>query len=341
MYGNNITATADMLQKVPISYLAQAIKTPKPHVEAQIRQLRIARQLDPKTYSQLKRRLPYIVCGIFNPPYRRKDNLAYTEYFIIDIDHIAQKELDIVALRHQLQADDRVLLSFVSPSADRLKIMFRLDDRCFDANLFSIFYRQFATRFSKQYSLDQVIDTATSDVSRACFISADPDLYYNPSATAITLSHYVDTADTVTLFDTVRSQKAEQKAAASAARHAEVQEAQNIDADVLAQIKARLNPNKRYSAPQRDVYIPAMLRDIEAPLSDYLTECQFSVKQIIHIQYGLKIQLCAGAQQAEVNLFHGRRGFSIVVSPRRGTSAELNDLARQLIDQFLFDYQNQ
>lgn len=44
-----------------------------------------------------------------------------------------------------------------------------------------------------------------------------------------------------------------------------------------------------------------------------------------------------GMKQAEVNLFYGKRGFSVVQSPRTGTNADLNQLMANLITGFIND----
>lgn len=129
--GRNIQSAGDPLTKVKVEYLYYSLRNPKPQIVGHIRQLRIVQSLDRKQYSLLKRQLPYIVCSIFNPPIRRTENFAYTEHFIIDIDHIGEKGLDISSLRQKLQMDPRVELSFLSPSQDGLKLMFRLSERCY------------------------------------------------------------------------------------------------------------------------------------------------------------------------------------------------------------------
>ena len=40
-------------------------------------------------------------------------------------------------------------------------------------------------------------------------------------------------------------------------------------------------------------------------------------------------------KQAEINLFFGKKGFSVVQSPRTGTNAELNQLMADLIIGFI------
>ena len=69
--GKNITSSADMLQKVPVKYVYDCLRNPRPEIESAIRQLRIIREIDAKQYTALKRQLPYMVCGMFNPPYRK------------------------------------------------------------------------------------------------------------------------------------------------------------------------------------------------------------------------------------------------------------------------------
>ena len=77
--GKNIASSADALAKMPVDYLYHSLRNPKPEISARVRQLRIVRHLDEKQYGLLKRTLPYVVCGMFNPPYRSINNFAYTE----------------------------------------------------------------------------------------------------------------------------------------------------------------------------------------------------------------------------------------------------------------------
>ena len=65
------------------------------------------------------------------------------------------------------------------------------------------------------------------------------------------------------------------------------------------------------------------------------TDTGVEIYEIVSIQYGKKLQFRMGQKLAEVNLFYGKRGFSVVQSPRCGTSADLNELMSQLIDSFL------
>ena len=66
-----------------------------------------------------------------------------------------------------------------------------------------------------------------------------------------------------------------------------------------------------------------------------LKETGLIVTEIISIQYGKKIRIKMGLKEAEINLFYGRRGFTVVKSPRCGTNEELNDVSAQLIQAFI------
>lgn len=330
--GKKITSNADSLMKIQLSYLYHCIKNPKSELEAKIRQLRIVRAIDPKKYSMLKKELPYVVCGMFNPPFRRTENFAYTEYFIVDIDHITQKGLSVGMLRSQLEQDARVVLSFLSPGEDGIKLVFKLAERCYDAGLYALFYKAFVYQLSQSYHLDQVLDQRTSDVCRACFISIDPDIYYNPEATPVNILDYIDTSNPAALFDlkkTIDRDMAEKK---------DVEEnkiADDIDKEAIDKIKEILKISK-VNVSKPPVYVPEQLDEIIDDLKKYIEETGLVVSEIININYGKKIRLKMGIKQAEINVFYGKRGFSVVESPRSGTNSELNKLTGDLIKNFFY-----
>lgn len=330
--GSNIISSADALNKVKVDYLYHSLRNPKPEIVSRMNKLRIIRNLDTKQYSMQKRQLPYVVCGMFNPPYRRTENFAYTEYFILDIDHIYDKGLDIAAIKERLKADPRVMLCFLSPSEDGLKVLFHLKERCYDAGLYSLFYKAFLKDFSMHYGLEQAIDERTCDVCRACFISIDADAYYNPDAETVDMNFYLPKDDVSMLFDLKASLAKEAKEQASSAEKEE--RSMDPDADVMQRVKALLNPKaaaKQKPAP----YVPQRLDDIMDELKHYVEETGVQLYEVQDIQYGKKLRFRMGQKLAEVNLFYGKRGFSVVQTPRGGTSAELNELMVQLVNGFI------
>jgi hypothetical protein len=329
--GANIATKDDPLTKIKVEYFYHKLLQPNPEIEAKIRQLRIVREINPPQYSILKRQLPYVVCGIFNPLIRKTENFAYTEYFILDIDHIEEKGLELKTLKEKFKQDSRIILCFVSPGQDGLKLLFKLRERCYDAGVYSVFYKSFAFQFAREYSLEQVIDARTSDVSRACFVSMDPDAFYNPLADEIDMASYINLQDSSELL------RQKKKLEMQFPTHSEVEEHRNIgpDSEAIIKIKNLLNPRYKNGIPTREVFVPEELDKILEGLTMYLTEAGIEIKQISNIQFGKKFQLMADLKEAEINLFYGKRGFSVIVSPRRGTNDELNKLMSQLIDQYV------
>ena len=55
------------------------------------------------------------------------------------------------------------------------------------------------------------------------------------------------------------------------------------------------------------------------------------VESVSNIQYGKNIRVRLGLRKAEVNLFFGKRGFTVVECPRTGTNTELNQLCGELV----------
>jgi tetratricopeptide (TPR) repeat protein len=333
LLGNNITQRDDRLSFISPDELYRRIRTPEETDRILVGRLRLVRSIDPKQYAVLKKQLPYIVCGVFNPPFRRTENFGLCEYFMVDIDHISEKSLSLEVVKERVTKDPRTLLCFVSPSEDGLKILFRLSDKCYDAGKYSLFYKCFVNAFSQQYGLEQALDARTSDVSRACFLSFDPEAYYNPNAETVNIADYVD-------FDNpFEAYGIEATTGSAAALSAEEQPRQKEpDDEALALIKQKLNQKRSAPRQKPQVYVPKQLNEILERLLAYIGEAGVVVEEVCNINYGKKFRLKAGMSLAEVNLFFGKKGFSVVKSPRQGTSESLNELMTAYIQGFIGDY---
>lgn len=334
LFGTNIQSAADELKKVQEEYLYNSLRNPKPTIAATIQQLRIVYSMDAKAYAQLKRRLPYFVCGQFNPPFRRKENFAYTESFILDFDHLSSKQLSMKTIRDNIVKDEQVMMCFTSPSEDGLKVMFRLKERCYDAGLYSIFYKAFAATFAMRHNLTQVTDSKTSDVARACFISIDPNAYFNPNSIPVDIKAYLDESNPDLLFK-IKHEQDEHDKVIKKSDDKQVPLPKDPDKDILTRIRQQLNPKAQLPIEQHPAYVPERLNEIIAELKLFIEETGLRVTEIINIQYAKKIRAQLGQKEAEVNLFYGKRGFSVVISPRFGTNEELNELLADLIKAFL------
>lgn len=330
--GTSVRNNTEPLMKVTPDYIFNALRNPKPNFESRIRQLRVVRQLNEAQYASLKQQLPYFVCATFNPPFRKSDNFAYTQYFVIDIDHIGAKGLIIGDLKAKIISDSRTLLCFVSPGEDGLKVMMRLKDKCYDAGVYSVFYKRFVSDFSTQYNLQQVVDAKTSDVARACFMSVDRNAYYNPSAEPVDMSRVINLMDSSELLR-------QKKAAEKDVKELTSQDAPRLrepDEDSMDKVRQLLKMRQKKQAPvAQDVYVPEILNQLEEKLRNYVNDVGFTISEIINIQYGKKIRAELGLKKAEVNLFYGKKGFSVVVSPRTGTDESLNSLLAETVQTFI------
>lgn len=334
--GSNVRNNSEPLKKVTPEYLYNALRFPRPEFLSRIRQLRIVRQINESQYVQLKQQLPYFVCASFNPPFRNTKNFAFTEYFIMDIDHICEKGLILDDLRRKIESDSRTMMCFLSPGEDGLKVIMKLKDRCYDAGVYSVFYKKFVYEFSLQYDLQQVLDIRTSDVTRACFMSVDSSAYYNPDAEPVDMSEIIDIEDSSVLLmqkkEVEESMSALTDIADSSSNAVEIREP---DDDAMERIRGLLNMKTKKVSVERPVFVPAILDTIQGELSNYVRDIGFMVSDIINIQYGKKIRAKLGLKNAEINLFYGKRGFSVVVSPKTGTDGTLNVLLADTVRAFI------
>lgn len=337
MYGTNLLSATDKLTAIELPAICRMLKTPSEDLQRQLARLRSVKAIDLRQYARLKRLLPYFVCGNFTPPFRRIENFSSISHFILDIDKCSSKGIDLGMLRMKTQNDSRVCLGFLSPGEDGLKLMFRLKEPMYDAGLFSLFYKEFCRRFSDLYGLEQVIDQRTSDVSRACFLSADPDVFYRENPETVDINQYIDPDDTQALFDLKKEhdKKDSQPAPAPVPATVEAPE-KEPDLQALEHIRGILR-QKPHKEKQRLTFVPEILNEILPHLQKAIEETGLQITFITDIQYGKKIQVKLGLLSGEVNLFYGKRGFSIVQSPKRGMSEELNETLAELIKSTLDD----
>lgn len=331
--GKNILKTDDPLVKIQIDHLYQSVRFPKPEIATAIRQLRLVRTLDAKRYSELKRNLPYVVCGIFNPPFRRTENFAWINYFILDFDHLSEKGMTVESLKSSLSTDPHVVMLFISPGDDGLKVMFQLSDKCYDHGKYSLFYKVFARKFSQQYQLDQVIDPRTSDVTRACFISIDPDAFFNGQAETVGMENYIDFENPDQVRD-LRLMLRDEDQLQVLAVPGEGKDKQAIDDDVLNKIKATLNP-KFKTKLEKHIFVPEEIDKVIDLIISRMNEVGITTSETINIHYGKKFRFQLGLKQAETNIFYGKKGYSVVQSPRNGTDNRLNELVAQIISEMI------
>lgn len=325
LFGRNLIQSEDPLLKLSVDQLYASIRAPRQQTINQIEQLRAVRPISNQQYNELKKRLPYFVCGIFNPAIRRKEYFGYTEYFVVDIDHISSKNINTELLKQSLKQDEQVRLFFESPGKDGLKIMFKLKERCYDQAIYSAFYKVFVKNMALKHNLEQVVDIKTSDVTRACFISYDPEAHYNKNSESINIHNFIDLSNPSEIFNI-------QKELRVTPVESKTKITGEASKEALLHIKSIVNPKLKEKEDRRNIYVPDELEEIIKRLRTRIEDNGIIIEDISNINYGKKIKMKVELLRSEINLFYGKRGFTVVQSPRCGTSAELNRLLARFIE---------
>ncbi len=332
-FGKNITTPGDPLQPIALDQLFRVLTQPKPEFSDRIQQLRNLKALDVNAYRQQKKTLPYLVCGKFHPPVRRRENFSSIEYLILDVDHLDAIDTTPAALRARLiDTEPALLMAFLSPGADGLKLLFRLSSPCTDAALYSTFYKIFAHDFASRYGLMQVVDHRTSDVTRACFLSYDPEAYYNPQAQPLRIEDFVNMQDVHATERILEEAEAELRKESVQTKPAP----SDPPADVLQRIRAKLNPNARRPR-QKEYYVPPAVDAVLPQLRQKLPMYEMELVETGPINYGRRVKVQAGGLWAEINIFYGKRGFSVVKTTKSGSDPELAEVAAVVIQNLLAD----
>lgn len=124
-----------------------------------------------------KKQLPFVTwSGTFAPQRLEQHQQTHSGYIVFDFDH----NPDPQALKLQLQTDPYVTICFISPSGEGVKAVVAIKDKTKHRETFA----DCAYYFNNVYRLtakEEKVDVSGSDPSRACFISHDPEIYYDPT----------------------------------------------------------------------------------------------------------------------------------------------------------------
>lgn len=291
-----------------------------------VARLRRVKALDKTVYAEMKKGLPWFCCGEFEEGIRRTDRFIRIETMVLDFDGM---DGDTAAedMVEKLSNDPRIHAAFVSPSGIGVKAVFRLDRPMENPKRYADFYRGFATAFSAEYGLENHCDLSTSDVSRVCFLSSDPKAVYRPDSMALR----VPTPE-AGFFGT--------EAADDNADTEETEPAKNghPDADALKAIKARLAQHPPREVPPTDYFVPDAVYDVLPLIATALEGYGMQIAEHDDIQYGVKIRVEPAERpvSAWLNLYYGKKGYSVVGVPKKGGHPELTDMAKKVIWQALY-----
>jgi len=244
----------------------------------------------------------------------------------VDIDHIEKGARSIESLKTILMTDKRVHMLFCSPSNDGLKVMFMLEEPFYDAAQYSIFYKVFTRNFAIQYNIEDIVDTRTSDVTRACFLSADPDAYFNETCERIVCQNILN-FDNVSEVESVQKQiKEEEKKQYKTSEGADTEVKVSLQDEQIKKIKEKLGMRVALQKPEKQYYVPEELERIIGLIKTEVEDLGITLKSVSNINYGKKFVFELGLKWAELNVFYGKRGYSVVITPKSGSSREVAEI---------------
>lgn len=337
--GKQITTPNDPLQPASVENVFRAIQNPNGEVAALLNRLQQIRAIDPNKYRKLKIRLPYIVCADFRPRVRKKENFLSTKRFILDIDELTAHDINQEGLREKLKKDPKVEMFFSSPSGDGIKVLFCLEDYISDSGYYSQFYKAFCMTWRAEHNLGASLDLKTNDVSRCCFVSFDTNAYYNDKAEPIIAEDFLSQesfADFDQLDKEIKSLQKEQKQTQREKGIPTTAPSNEITDDVLRQIKEKVGRRVRTTTPKKYIQ-PEELQSIVQELEDLVEEVGARIEKTEPISYGRRIRVVADKHWAELNVFYGKKGATVVKTTKTGSNAELAETIYVLIK----DYFNQ
>jgi hypothetical protein len=334
LIGKNITQINDLLTPVTVEKVYKALINERGEVAMHQKRLQILRSIDINQYRKLKTGLPYIVCAHSHPNIRQKENFSYTERFLVDIDHLAEYGLDIQEIKEKLKADRRVELLFISPSGNGLKVMFKLEKKITDAGYFSMFYKAFCMQFAEIYGLGAAVDLKTSDVSRCCFVSYDSQAFYNENVDQVIASDYLAPNN----FERLDDLLSELKVAENNIK--EENEAflkdwprnnqKELGDDVLNAIKIKVGQKINKTTPKYYEQ-PEFLQELMPRVQQLIEDAGALIQKNIPISYGRQITIIAERHWAELNIFYGKKGVSVVASTKTGSNKQLCEMMLELL----------
>jgi len=126
--------------------------------------------------SDLKKDLPAVIFSGRFSKRSKKDIVEHSGLICLDFDNVPDPQ----ATKDLISPDEYVVACFISPSGNGLKVLLKVPPPTEEiADWHEHIFRQAADYFA---AYDLPADKSGKDVSRLCFLSHDPNLYFNPDA---------------------------------------------------------------------------------------------------------------------------------------------------------------
>ena len=170
--------------------------------------------------------------------------------------------------------------------------------------------------------MHQSLDKVTSDVSRACFLSYDDNVYYNPSAIPINIEAIIDFENESEVFEARKQIQDYEKETVSQNKEAKENQTKELPVDLLTEIKKKLNPNIRLR-PEKQIFVPDEIDKIIPVIQERIESFNLALTKTEPINFGKKLIFEFSGKWAQLNVFYGKNGYKVVKTPKTGSDKEL------------------
>lgn len=312
---------------LPITFLElfEKIINTKNELPHETTRLRRVAEVDKKVYTAMKVKLPYFIAASFKENIRNSDNFTEIYALLIDFDDCLKTPVQTNDLKRKIADQPDVTLAFTSPNGRGIKVICRLEEPITDIHLFKDYYLDFARNFAERLNILGTLDTRTSDVTRICFLAHDAAAHFNKNAMKLNWRLWAQNQPNMPPQDLSTEQGTDLW----------TNSRPELNDDIHRQLRLKVNPK----APVRQKippHVPVLLQTISQDVRLLLENNGITVSEIEPIHYGLKFSCIAATSLAEVNVFYGKKGFSVVKSAKTAVNDKLNDQVYRLIFDFLF-----
>lgn len=290
-----------------------------------LKRLNKVKQIDKKAFSVLKSSLPYFISSTFKDNLRSSSAFVSVNHLVLDIDNY---QLNLDDLKAKLSQDLRVKMAFISPSGNGLKVVCSLNEPITSLKAYSDFYKIFSRSFAMQYQLEDCIDFSTCDATRICFLSYDPKVYYNPNSNGVEQLFYIDS------FSQLDFPLAEDTSGKPID-----EQAHTVSKQTYKNILNTLNPK---SVKMKKHYIiPEPLAALKNEIAGRFIKFKLNVIAIQEINYGLKVSVIDRGVEVLVNVYYGKRGFTIVKSQKNAHAKALYEACIVILEDLIYNTDEQ
>ncbi len=322
----------DTLQPVELPQLLERIRQPDYQLRQTIAHIRQVAPVSDGGARSLKARLPYVCASEFTNHIRQTRHFRAAYGMFIDLDQCLRNEQDYDNLSQKLHHDNRIALFYRSPSGHGLKLLFAFDKPVTATKTYSDIYKVFAYRFAREYGLEQYLDSHTHDATRVSFLSDDAQAWANTACTPVKTAYFA----VPQLYD-----EQVQPAAGTNEPTAQPDTDQPEQKAVAPDYKRIIARLKGIEKPQKEYFVPAELEKTMPAILAALAENGLQTSETRQIQYGRQLHIQRGPDKAVINVYFGKRGYSVVRTNARGSNSELAEAAELLIWQGIHTYYTQ